>query len=197
MPNWSLGFCNEWMNHFLYTNPWLWPRAMQRLFFFLLFLLLLFFGVGGMFFSNKTFSFFFFFSCQLSLCLGIECNPPDFAAGSLPFLHCTTVTTAQSVLCKAAIVQGWCSLGVLVQCMSSCLDPQPLFPLGFENLCSAITRANKIPSKMRGKIVERVCLPKVHGPAARIVWPTLWFNFFKSRNRRTKLTRINGKENHW
>ncbi|KAF3814520.1 hypothetical protein GH733_017678 [Mirounga leonina] len=36
----------------------------------------------------------------------IECNPPDFASGSLPFLHYTTVTTTQSVLCKAVIPYG-------------------------------------------------------------------------------------------
>lgn len=186
---------NEWTIFYIQIHGYD-PGQCRGYFFFFFFFFSFSLEWGGCFFLIKL-SLSFFFSCQLSLCLGIECNPPDFAAGSLPFLHCTTVTTAQSVLCKAAIVQGWCSLGVLVQCMSSCLDPQPLFPLGFENLCSAITRENKIPSKMRGKIVERVCLPKVHGPAARIVWPTLWFNFFKSRNRRTKLTRINGKENHW
>lgn len=77
--------------------------------------------------SNETFSLSFFSPCQLSLCLGIECDPQDFAAGSLPFLHRTTVTTAQSVLCKAAIVWGWCSLRVLVQYMPSCLGPWPPF----------------------------------------------------------------------
>lgn len=54
-------------------------------------------------------------------------RPTGRRAGSLPFLHRTTVTPAQSVLCKAAIVRGRCSLGVLVQYMSSCLGPWPPF----------------------------------------------------------------------
>lgn len=73
--------------------------------------------------SNEIFSLSLsFFSPDNCPCV-LELNATHRGWFSL-FLHRTIVGITQSVLCKAAIVQGWCSLGVLVQYMSSCLGPR-------------------------------------------------------------------------
>lgn len=129
----------QWMKHFLQRNPWLWPRGNAEVNFFFFW----FFS----FLSNEIFSLFFLpvvFVSQNWM------QPTGPRLCSLPFLHGTTVTTAQRVLCKAAIVWGWCSLRVLVQYTSSCLGPWPPFLSCFEKPCSAVARENKMPCKPRG-----------------------------------------------
>ena len=102
------------MNHFLYRNPWLWPRGNAEVFFFFLVL------------SNETFSP-SLFSLSVVFVFRNWMQPTGFRRWFPPSLRCTAVTTTQRVLCRAAYVQSWCSLRVLVQDISSCLGPWPPF----------------------------------------------------------------------
>lgn len=148
MPNESLSLCNEWTIFYVEIHGSD-PGATEVNFFFFLVL------------SNETFS--LFFCCQLVVFVSRQwMQPTGFCHWLPPSMHCTTVTTTENGLCRAAYVQSWYSLGVLVGTFHHVWVPGPLFYFGFIKPCLAVTRENQMPGTMGESTAERTSVYTRH-----------------------------------